>query len=156
MLEFKELVDCFAQKLGIAGLAPDENGTVKMSVDGMRVEILHDAPGGSVLTCAEIGEPPPEGSDRFAAVLLRANFMFQGTDGATLSQNPETKAYALIRPFALDGLDVDTFADQFGKFVDCVERWRQVISDFRSAEEAAPSEDLDPNSPFGGDGFMAV
>ena len=155
-MEFEEIVNGFAEKFGVDGLAPDENGTVRLEIDGMGVEILYDMAERTVFLCAEIGEPPPEGRERFAEVLLGANFLFQGTDGATLAQNPETKAYALVRPLNLAGLDVDVLSERLGSFVNGVERWRQTLTDFRDVAEAVPETEAEEVSPLDGHGFLTV
>ena len=155
-MEFEEIINGFAQRFGIEGLAPSEEGSVLLDIDGMAVELLHDADAGNVLICAEIGDPPPEGEKHFAEMLLRANFLFQGTGGATFAQNPESKAYALIRPFALAGLDLEDFCAQVGKFVDGLERWRQLLEDFREVGESVSDDDNAGFNPLGGSGFMSV
>ena len=155
-MEFKEIINGFAQKFGIEGLAPNDEGSVKLEIDGMAVELLHDADAGNVLICAEIGEPPPEGEIHFAEMLLRANFLFQGTGGATFAQNPESKAYALIRPFALASLDVEDFCTHVGEFADGLERWRQILADFREVSESVSDDDSTGFNPLVGNGFMSV
>jgi hypothetical protein len=155
-MEFDQIIRGFSQEFGIEGLEPDDEGSVRLDIDGMTVEVLHDAAAGRIMLCAEIGEPPPEGSDRFAAVLLRANFLFQGTDGATMAQNPETKNYALILPLELAALDVSGFSERLGKFVDGIERWRQMLADFRDADDAAEEEGASGIPPLAQSGFMAV
>lgn len=52
--------------------------------------------------------------------------MFKGTGGATLSQDPESKEYALQRQFPLALLDADSLAAELEKFVDSLERWKGV------------------------------
>ena len=155
-MEFDQIISGFSQEFGIEGLAPDDEGTVRLDIDGMTVEVLHDAAEGRIMLCADIGEPPPEGGDRFAAILLRANFLFQGTDGATMAQNPETKKYSVIHPLALDPLDVSGFSERLGKFVDGIERWRQMLADFRDADDAAEEEGASGIPPLAQSGFMAV
>lgn len=155
-MEFEEIVNGFAEKFGVDGLAPDENGTVRLEIDGMGVDILYDMAERTAFLCAEIGEPPPEGRERFAEVLLRANFLFQGTDGATLAQNPETKAYALVRPLNLAGLDIDILSERLGAFVNGVERWRQTLTDFRDVAETVPETEVEAVSPFDSHGFLTV
>ncbi len=155
-MEFDQIIRGFSQEFGIEGLEPDDEGSVRLDIDGMTVEVLHDAAAGRIMLCAEIGEPPPEGSDRFAAVLLRANFLFQGTDGATMAQNPETKNYALILPLELAALDVAGFSERMGKFVDGIERWQKMLEDFRDVDAAAEEANSSDITPFSDNGFMAV
>ena len=69
-MEFKELIDSFAKRHGIADLAPEDDG-VSLVIDGIVVAIV--AVGGEIVLPAEIGEPPVEGRAEFADALLEAN-----------------------------------------------------------------------------------
>ena len=95
-MEFKELIAAFAAKYAIEGLDGVDD-VVELDVDGSRVELLDDQQTRSVVVCTEIGQPPPDANGEFGAMMLKANFMLRATDGATLCQNPETGAYALVR-----------------------------------------------------------
>ena len=99
-MEFKELIAAFAAKYAIEGLDGVDD-VVELDVDGNRVELLDDQQTRSVVVCTEIGQPPPDANGEFGAMMLKANFMLRATDGATLCQNPETGAYALVRQFPL-------------------------------------------------------
>ena len=99
-MEFKELLAAFAAKYGVKGL-DGADGAAELDVDGVRVELLDDPQARSLFACAEIGHPPPDANGAFGAMMLQANFLLRGTDGATLCQNPETHDYALVRPFPL-------------------------------------------------------
>ena len=92
-MEFNELIAAFAAKYGIRGL-DGADGAVELEVDGIRVELLDDPQARSLFACAEIGHPPPDANGAFGAMMLQANFLLRGTEGATLCQNPETHAYA--------------------------------------------------------------
>ena len=161
-MDFNQLVEGFAARFGVEGLAVAD-GTAAITVDGIRLDIIHakpsDAPAAKgllvdvVLACAEIGQPPAEGADDFAGTLLRANFLFRGSGGGTLCQNPETKAYALVRPYVLSALDVETFATKLSQLVDQVERWRDLLENWRVAKEA--SEEQVVNFAFA-PGFIPV
>ena len=106
-MEFKELLAAFAAKYGIEGLN-DADGVAMLKADDISVELLEDQQTRSVLACAEIGFPPPDADGAFGAMMLQANFLLRGTEGATLCQNPETGAYALVRPFPLALTDVES------------------------------------------------
>ena len=108
-MEFKELIAGFAAKYGIEGLS-GADGAAELKVDDVRVELLDDPQARSLFACAEIGHPPPDAHGAFGAMMLQANFLLHGTEGATLCQNPETHAYALVRPFPLALTDVESFA----------------------------------------------
>ena len=151
-MDFEQLIREFGKRYGIEGLAASD-GAAAITVDGIRLDIIHakpsDAPAPKgllvdfVLACAVIGEPPAEGADDFAGTLLRANFLFRGSGGGTLCQNPETKS----------ALDVETFATKLSQLVDQVERWRDLLGNWRIAKEA--SEESVINYAFA-PGFIPV
>ena len=145
-MQFAELIKEFAETYDVAGLAA-EDGSAALEIDGIHLEIIHTRPADApvagallvdvVLVCAEIGAEPAEGADEFASTMLRANFLFRGSGGGTLCQNPQTKAYALVRPFILSALDVELFAKKLAMLVDQVERWRALLGNWRVAKEAS-------------------
>ena len=134
-MEFKELLAAFAAKYNIEGLDGAE-GVAELEVDGIRVELLEDPQTRSLVACAEIGLPPPDANGAFGAMMLRANFLLRATEGATLCQNPETHAYALVRPFPLALTDVASLAAGLESLVNQVENWRKALAGLREAESA--------------------
>ena len=69
-------------------------------------------------------------------MMLQANFLLRATDGATLCQNPETGAYALVRPFPLALTDVASLAAGLESLVDQTENWRKALAGLKHAEDA--------------------
>ena len=139
-MEFNELIAAFAAKYGIKGL-DGADGAVELEVDGIRVELLDDPQARSLFACAEIGHPPPDANGAFGAMMLQANFLLRGTEGATLCQNPETQAYALVRPFPLALADVESLAAGLESLVNQTENWRKALAGLRTAE-AAQKQDV--------------
>ena len=143
-MEFKELIVGFADRYGIEGLDGDA-GAAELKVDGIRVELLDDPQTHSLFACAEIGHPPPDANGAFGAMMLEANFLLRATEGATLCQNPETHAYALVRPFPLALTDVESLAAGLESLVNQAENWRKALSGLHVAERAqstAPDSDV--------------
>ena len=134
-MEFKELLAAFAAKYNIEGLDGAE-GFAELEVDGIRVELLEDPQARSLVACAEIGLPPPDANGAFGAMMLRANFLLRATEGATLCQNPESDAYALVRPFPLALTDVGSLAAGLESLVNQAENWRKALARLREAEPA--------------------
>ena len=124
-MEFKELIAGFADRYGIEGL-DGADGAAELKVDGIRVELLDDPQTHSLFACAEIGHPPPDANGAFGAMMLEANFLLRATEGATLCQNPETHAYALVRPFPLALTDVESLAAGLESLVNQAENWPNV------------------------------
>ena len=137
-MEFKELIAGFADRYGIEGL-DGADGAAELKVDGIRVELLDDPQTHSLFACAEIGHPPPDANGAFGAMMLEANFLLRATEGATLCQNPETHAYALVRPFPLALTDVESLAASLESLVNQAENWRKALSGLHAAERARPT-----------------
>ena len=144
-MEYKELLAAFAAKYGIKGL-DGTDGVVELDVEGVRVELLDDHHSHNLFACAEIGHPPPDANGAFGAMMLQANFLLRATEGATLCQNPETHAYALVRPFPLALTDVEALAAGLESLVNQTENWRKALAGLHTAETARSniqaSEDL--------------
>lgn len=156
-MEFKELLAAFAAKYGIKEL-DGADGAAELDVDGFRVELLDDPQAQNLFACAEIGLPPPDAEGAFGALMLKANFLLRGTEGATLCQNPETAAYALVRPFPLALTDAESLGAGLESLVNQAENWRKVLASLRSAEEVktkAPESD-DAHHDMISSGFFHV
>ena len=134
-MEFKELIAGFAAKYGIQGL-DGADGVAELYVEGFRVELLDDPQTQSIFACAEIGLPPPDANGAFGEMMLKANFLLRATAGATLCQNPESGAYALVRPFPLALADGESLAAGLESLVNQAENWRKVLAGLREAESA--------------------
>ena len=134
-MEFKELIAAFAAKYAVEGL-DDVEDVVELDVDGSRVELLDDQQTRSVAVCIEIGLPPPDANGAFGSMMLKANFLLRATDGATLCQNPETDAYALVRQFPLALTDAESLGAGIESLVNQAENWRRTLAGIRHAEEA--------------------
>ena len=142
-MEFKEMLAAFAAKYGVEGLDGAE-GAAELEVDGIRVELLEDPSTRSLIACAEIGLPPPDANGAFGSMMLKANFLLRATDGATLCQNPESDAYALVRPFPLALTDCESLAAGLESLVNQSENWRKALAGLReveSVQSTAPETD---------------
>ena len=160
-MDYTELMNGFAAKFAVEGL-DIRDGACALEIDGSSVAFLHDAEADSLTLVADIGTPPPDADGPFGSMLLRANYLFGGTGGATLCQNPETDAYALCRSFPLASLDPSALGDRVAALVDQAENWKRILDAGAEAEkereggeetEAASAEDF---STFSAGGFMQV
>ena len=159
-MEFKELIAGFAAKYGIEGLS-GADGAAELKVDDVHVELLDDPQTHSIFACAEIGHPPPDANGAFGAMMLQANFHLRATEGATLCQNPETQAYALVRPFPLAITDVESLAAGLESLANQTENWRKALAGLNTAEAAkergaASTSDGDSHHDMLASGFFHV
>jgi hypothetical protein len=158
-MTFEDLMAAFAEKLGIEGLVR-EDGVCAVEIDGMVVSIVHIEQADAIVLHGTVGDAPPEAEGRFAELLLRANHLFDGTEGATFSQDAVTKRYALQRLLPLAILDADSLATELERFANALERWKKLLEDFRptvgDGVEAAPRAGGDGPAPHIGNGIMNV
>ena len=159
-MDFGELIAAFAAKNEIAGL-DGADGVAELEVDGIRVELLEDTQARSLVACAEIGLPPPDANGAFGSMMLKANFLLRATAGATLCQNPDTHAYALVRPFPLAITDVESLAAGLESLANQTENWRKALAGLNTAEaakeqSAASTSDGDSHHDMMASGFFHV
>ena len=139
-MQFEELINGFAGRFGIAE-GQINDGAAVFDIDGMTVGFVNDETAATVMFVAEIGYPPPDANGKLGEVMLKSNYLYNGSNGAVLCMNPETSAYALMQTWALDPLDVETFAKNVESFINNAEKWKDVLLGMRTAESA--KEDMD-------------
>lgn len=153
-MTFREYADVLAKELGVEIEVEGDACAVSLgSEEGDKVEILLQGIGehGALLTCAELGEPPPEGRKRLYQTILEANDLFSGTAGATLSLNPQNGHVRLQRYDDIDTLARIGLAKALIAFSDTAAAWKRLITDFRDSGNAGESD-----SAFGGFSAMQV
>ena len=142
-MKFTRLVESLAEKLGIE--ITDEGGAAAVGIDGLTV-LLHEADDDLLLLHADLGEIPAAGRDVLAVAALQANFLYQGTGGATLAINPRDGHLHIQKYNWLDRLDPDKVLDTLSRFADTSLKWQKLLSDYSSlndeASEEARSEDV--------------
>ena len=154
-MSFKEMIDALGKELGVKMEIADDACAVSLAAEeGDCVTILlqgQDARG-TVLTCADLGEPPPEGREMLFRTLLEANDLYEGTGGATLSLDSRTGHVRIQRFDALDALVEAGVARAFIAFADTAAAWKRLISDFRGVAKDVSRED----APSALDGLLRV
>lgn len=158
-MDFKDLMREFGGKVGLDDLQPDGENTCRVDIDGMGVSFMGHVESGTIVTWAEVGEPPPEGVDMLYRVLMEAMFMGQGTGGSAFSIEPQTGNIYLHRVDPLLIMDIDSFCAMLEKFVNVLEQWRKMVADFRpvAAEiSRAQEEQKGAESEQMSGGFMQV
>ncbi len=159
-MEYNELIDAFAAKCGLE--QPDaKDGAVVFEIDGMSVGFIHDPAEAAVMVVAEIGEQNPDADEACSSALLKANYLFAGTGGATLCRNPETGAFAIMRAWPLVSLDADAFAAAVNDLLTVAEKWKAVVEGLDEAQrahddQAEEERKLIERGPGDAGGFMRV
>lgn len=159
-MELKELMEGLAAACGMDGLTADADGAYRLGFDDM--EIAFKSVGSTQFAVwAEVCEMPPEGRERLYRMLMESMFLGQATGGATFSIESKSGKVYLQRIEFLSALDVDAFNGLVEKFVNVLEEWRKIITDFRPVAEVLESKTAEESEAgrqagMGLGGFMQV
>ncbi len=148
-MTFEDLIGALSRTLGVE--IEDAGGAAAVEIDGT-VVVLQDA-GEMLLMRAEIGEFPQEGKEALMRSAMEANYLYQGTGGATLAVNPADGHLHIQKYNWLERLDANMAFDMLERFADTIAAWRKVLADFRPVAEAAAK---DEPAGFSGGPFLQV
>ena len=127
-MDFKRFAETLGKTLGIQ--LENVGGACGLDIDGVTV-MLHDA-ADLVLVTAEIGPPPPEdGLETLFRTVLKANWLYKGTGGATLAINPEDGSIWLEKYNFLERLDGEKGVEMITGFAETVKTWRELVAGFK-------------------------
>ena len=152
-MTFGELVDGLGAKLGVE--IEDAGGAVALEIDGETV-ILQQANDDLVLVHADLGEIPPDRRDAFASAALEANFLYNGTGGATLAVNPANAHLHLQKYNWLGRMDVEKAVDMLSRFAETAAAWKRVASAAAADPERSAAPKGVPSAGFSPGAFIQV
>ena len=124
-MTFGELIEGLGKNLGVE--LTDEGGAAAVEVDGIPV-VLQRASDDLLLVHADLGEIAPENRERVLAAAMEANFLYQGTGGATLAVDSRNGHLHLQKYNWLDRIDVDKAKSGLTRFADTVKAWKGIAS----------------------------
>ena len=143
-MEFADLISEFADKYHLEGLEVTDNIAAGLEIDGRNMLIMHDQEHAQVLVIGELGPVPEQGRQKIAETLLKANYLFIGTGGATLCLNPSSDLYELQLPIKLKDLTVDEFSTLFEEMIENLHTWWVLLADVdENAENQSDSQSDD-------------
>ena len=150
-MTFENLLEALGKRLGLE--LENAGGAAAVEIDGIAV-ILQDA-GELLLLRAEVGEIPEDSKEAILSSAMEANFLYQGTGGATFAVNPEDGRLHIHKYNWMERIDADAVIDALDKLADTAAAWRKILSEFRLANDAPPAENPAEASSLGA-GFMKV
>ena len=124
-MTFGELIEGLGKSLGVE--MPDEGGAAAVEVDGIPV-VLQRASDDLLLVHADLGEVAPDSRERVLAAAMEANFLYQGTGGATLAVDSRDGHLHLQKYNWLDRIDMDKAMSGLTRFADTVKAWKGIAS----------------------------
>ena len=138
-MTFGELTEGLGKKLGVE--IADEGGVTAVEVDGIPV-ILQQAGEDILLVHADLGEIATDSRDKVLAVAMEANFLYQGTGGATLAVDSRDGHLHLQKYNWLDRIDMDKVLSGLTRFADTVKAWKGIAAS--SAADTPPDAGFMP------------
>lgn len=155
-MRFNELVRGLAEKMGIGGVVEiDAEQRCFLEFDGLGVVIQGVDAAETVALLSPVGLPPPEEPGALYKALLEANYLFQGTAGATLSVNPEDGGVMLCRSLDARALDAEGLLVALDAFLNTLVAWRTFVGEYR-ARPAEPTGGEEVAPPVLGGDFICA
>ena len=155
-MELKEIAEGLAAKFANGELAVAD-GEVAVEIDGMPI-LIAEGRGDAIVLTGLVGDPPAEGGEAFANLMLEATMGLMDSKSAALARNPETGSYALVQRVQKGCMTLESFCGALEEFVDALESWREMLESFRPAAASAAAKDKEaPNSAdMALNGFLQV
>ena len=125
-MSFPDLLNMLSERLGIK--IADEGGAAAVEIDGQNILLLQ-ADEDLLLIRADLGEIPADLREKIIAAAMEANYLYQGTGGATLAVCPSDGHLHLQKYNWVERLDADKAIDTLSRFADTALAWKKIISD---------------------------
>lgn len=139
------LIDEFGTAVGIEGLTFDEEQRCNLMFDDVAVSLEVGVGESSLYIYSVLGPEPVEDAEERFAELLKANYAFAQTGGATLALDPAGGGIVLMREEPLETLRLPRLESVIEDFVNVAER---LIANLYKGSLTAPA----PESSMEADG----
>ncbi|MET1116215.1 MAG: type III secretion system chaperone [Comamonas sp.] len=134
---FKQTLEAFGQRLGIAGLRLDDQGHCALRFDAVQVhlQLLDEAE--HVMCYCPLGRLDADAQPAMGWELLHAGYLFQQTGGASLSRDQETGQCLLSCLLEGAHVTVNAFEARMTVLVNTAELWMHRL---QSPAPSAPGD----------------
>lgn len=148
----ERLIKAFGQKIGLE-LELDESHSCTFEADNTQITLTYLPETEEIMLLGRLAVLPVEGREPLLLQLLRANYLFNSTHGATLSINPETDEIALCKMLPCMVVDDSSFYTLLEHFVNTAELYANIINTY-AERGAAPAAEQADSMQF--NNFMSV
>lgn len=138
-MDLNSLIQELGQRLGMDGLALDENHSCRLLFDGKIAVQIEKADDDEFFIHSVVDRIPSEGQAACFEALLDANFLCQKTGHAFFSIDKTDGEILLQQRFSSAGTDAQAFVNELEIFVNVVESWMESLA-------ADPGEKQHPGS----------
>lgn len=139
----KILFSDFGRKLGIDGLALDENNAIRLSFDDIIIDAQYDAEKKHLVLLSILGDFSANSPAETYANLLEVNLagLLVGSGAVGLDRQESRLIY--VDHLSFEGLSQESFEEFFRKSVNVAEAWRNLIAspEFNASSSSLPPPD---------------
>lgn len=129
----------FTQKHGLGGTEAKEEEGCEITFDDVHSVDIDATDTHMIRLCAKIANLPSSGHQTLFEMLLEANFLARGTEGAAIGLDRDLGEVVLCRHIDTEGLAYTAFERALEAFLDNLDYWREEVSGDSSRDS---SEDL--------------
>ncbi|NIZ02152.1 type III secretion system chaperone [Thalassospira lucentensis] len=132
------------QQLGMAELALDENNHCILNIDdGNDIHLEYLESEDLLLLVSALPPAAEKHQAKIYDILLKGNYLWQDTYGATLAIHPETDAIIIEHKMRIDAIEPGSLQDHIAGLDTLVRAWEERIGEV-VAEQDTPSSDTAP------------
>ncbi|MGE5195907.1 MAG: type III secretion system chaperone [Anaerolineae bacterium] len=113
--------------------AKDESGTVHFFLNPEMVISIKEQ-NGQIFFLSKIASCPMQKREQLFILLMKANFLGQGTHGSVIALDPEEKVLTLSLTLP-DGMGYHKFKENIEEFANYVDYWREEIATHQKEAE---------------------
>lgn len=124
---YKTLIGEFGGKLGVGGLAADDEGYVALEFDDQTIHLQYEPDEDEVVVFTRLGQVEELRAEQIYQWLLGANLFWQGGKGATFSLEPDSEAVFMSDRKPMEVLRIDRFVPWIERFIDVSSYWRRRL-----------------------------
>lgn len=127
LAHFKGLISDFGAKVGIPGMAVDNEGYIAISFDDRAFHLQYETDTDRIVVFVKLGEVEVDRIVEIYSMMLAANMFWQGTNGATFSVEPDTGTAFLADRREVSTLNLDGLSSWLEGFINISEYWAKKL-----------------------------
>lgn len=134
--KFNELIEELGKNVGLSNLEADADNYCCLGFDEKIItHIQYNAENDLIMLFSQLGTVKEEKAADLYPRLLKANLFWQGTGGATIGVDDETREILLAYQVAMGDMDYQKFQDLMESFVNTSELWLNTLDLYQKDEE---------------------
>ncbi len=131
-----QLLSELGQSVGLPKLAPDDDNYCCLGFDDkIVVHLQYNEENDVVMLFCQIGIVDEDKAKAIYPRLLKANLFWQGTGGATIGLDDETREVLMAYQISVDGMDYPKFQELLEGFVNTSELWINTLEAVQQGTE---------------------